>query len=93
MKELEEKFDENEEFSDGADQEAEEETRQISEQVDGMVEYQQSIALSFVNYKDYMRILKNLNASLNYSKGSHELHLQLKKDPQWQDDENSDYSF
>ena len=67
MKELEEKFDENDEFSDGSDLETEEATRQVSEQVDGLAEYQQNMALSLINYKDFMKTLKNLNAISNYS--------------------------
>ena len=67
MKELEEKFDEDGEFSDGFDQETEEATRQVSEQVDGLAEYQQNMALSLINYKDFLKTLKGLNASHNYS--------------------------
>ena len=67
MKELEEKFDEDDEFSDGSDLETEEATRQINEQVDGIAEYQQNMALSLINYKDFMKTLKSLNASHNYS--------------------------
>ena len=67
LKELEESNDEDDEYSDGPDQESVESKRQISEQVDGMAEYQQNMALSSISYKHFMKTLKNLNASLNYS--------------------------
>ena len=52
---MDEKF-ENSDFSDESDQE-EHAQRQINEQVDGLAEYQQNIALSRIKYKNFIKTL------------------------------------
>ena len=94
MLELEEKFD-NGEFSDGSNQDSEQEhaQRQISEKVDGLAEYQQNLPLSRTKYNDFIKALKGISASILYKQAAQELQQRLKDDPDWRNDENSDYDI
>ena len=94
MKQLDEKF-ENDELSYGSDQEQQQEhtQRQISERVDGLAEYQQNLPLSQIKYNDYIKALKSTSASSLYKQATQELQQRLKYDPDWRNDESSDYDI
>ena len=94
MEQLDEKF-ENDEFSDGSEQEQEQDDaeRQISERVDGLAEYQQNLPLSRIKYNNFVKALKNTSASSLYKQATKELQQQLRHDPDWRNDEKSDFDI
>ena len=92
LKLLDEKF-ENDEYSDESEQEPEHVQRQINERVDGLAEYQRNIPLSCTKYNDFIKTLKNISASSTYIQACKELQLLLSRNPDWQNDEKSDYDI
>ena len=92
MKQLDDKF-ENDQFSDGSDQEQEHAQRHINERVDGFAEYQSNIPLSIIRYNIYMKALKSMSATSKYKQVIRELQMQLRQDPDWRNDQKSEYDI
>ena len=59
--------------------------------MDGLAEYQKNLPLSRIKYNDFIKALKNTSASSLYKQATQELQQQLRDDPDWRNEEKSDY--
>ena len=87
---MDEKF-ENDRISDCSDDEQGHATRQIKEKLDGLAEYQVNLPLSRIRYNYFEDALSSIKPSLKYEQIFRELLLKLQNDPDWRNDDYSDF--